>query len=354
MYPSADDRVYGTFVKNFVDEVAKRNPSGVNDIVVIKGRRSGGWNKLKAYASFYTKLTAKLLAGRYDIVYVHTITFPIIPVRLARLLRRQPLIFNVHGDDVLPSGRFKRFLKSLARPVLPRALMVVCPSVYFKKVLLREFPALEADRIFVSPSGGVNRVFFDRSAPRVDFGNKPVLGFVSRLEADKRCDLFIRAIAELRGRGVDASGIIVGRGSAEAELRQLSTDLGLDGHVEFLGPVGHDKLPGIYRRMNLFVFPIVREAESLGLVGIEAMAAKVPVVASNMAGPSGYVNDGVDGYLFEPGSLESLVEKIERYMSLTVEERRAMAEAASSTAEGFESGLVSDRLYSRLVSIVEK
>ena len=140
MYPSRKDPAYGTFVRNFYESIRSRNPEGKNHLVTIRGRRKNKASKLCTYISFYVRLTWRLLFGRYDLIYIHTITFPILPVRIALWFRSLPLAFNVHGDDLLPKGKLKRWLKHLACKPLLDARLVVSPSSYYKKVLLEEFP----------------------------------------------------------------------------------------------------------------------------------------------------------------------------------------------------------------------
>lgn len=350
MYPSDKDPVYGTFVRNFYETIKSRNAGGRNDLVVIRGQRRRKLAKLRAYLKFYSELTAKLLFGKYDLVYIHTITFPAPAVRLASIFRRLPIVFNVHGDDVLPSNGFKRKLKRLATPAVYKALMIVSPSEYFRGVLLREFPGFEPAKIFVSPSGGIGKSFF-REPETV--GDGPLrLGFVSRIDRGKGWEMFVETVKRLRAEGIDCRGIMAGRGAQSELLRETIEREGLQGIVDYRGGVPYDELPGIYRSMDLFVFPTTRAAESLGLVGIEAMASGTPVVASNMAGPSGYITDGVDGFLFEPGNIDDLICKIKKYIALPEEEKIAMRRSAFESSLTFESTHVADELYARLISLV--
>lgn len=353
MYPSESDPVYGTFVKNFVDELKSRNPGAVNDIAVIAGKRKGKLAKAKAYVSFYSSVIWKLLRRRYDVVYVHTITFPIIPLRVAMLFRRLNVVFNVHGDDVLPNTRMKERLKHIARPVLPKATMIVVPSDYFKEVVLNEFEGVEADKIFVSPSGGLHSRFYVESSCD-SVGNTIKLGFVSRIDQGKGWDLFLKAVAGLNAARIDCRGVMAGRGAQSGQLLELIEELGLREKVDYLGAVAQDKLPGVYGSVDLFIFPSVREAESLGLVGLEAMAAHTPVVASAMAGPAGYVRDGVNGYLFIPGDLDSLMERIRSFLALTPEKRRDMADAAYGTALRYRAEDVADALYRNIEKVAHR
>ncbi|MCH5346077.1 MAG: glycosyltransferase family 4 protein [Muribaculaceae bacterium] len=353
MYPSAKDPVYGTFVRNFVEQTRALNPEATVDVVTICGRRKGYAAKAVAYARFYCRLTATLLFRDYDLIYVHTITFPIIPIRVAKLFRRDlPLVFNVHGDDVLPSNSLKRALKAIARPVVRKARMIVCPSSYFAKVVRREIGRVDPDRLFVSPSGGVDtRFFVDRARPVKS--EQLILGFVSRIESQKGWETFIEALSAVRARGIDCRAIIAGGGKQVEQMKQLIATKHLEEYIDYRGPVAQSDLPLLYSSVDLFVFP-TRARESLGLVGLEAMAAGTPVAASDMAGPKTYVVDGVNGYLFEPGNVDALVDKILIFNRRSPDTRARLSAEARATAAQYESSLVASRLNAALLPLLSQ
>ena len=218
MYPSAADPTYGTFVKNFVDRLNSLNEGGSNRVVTIYGRRKGVVAKLKAYAGYYLRLTKALLTDSYDLVYIHTITFPTPALRVASLFRRLPMVFNVHGDDVLPSNRFKKMLKAMSRPLLRKSLMIVSPSDYFKGVVLKEFPDPEANKIVVSASGGIDRKFFVTRPERPTSGRPIEIGFVSRIDQGKGWDIFLNSLAMLRAEKVPFHATIAGRGAQTGHI----------------------------------------------------------------------------------------------------------------------------------------
>lgn len=352
MYPSETDKVYGTFVRNFVEDARRRNADGITELVAIRGKRKGAAAKAAAYASFYAKTLYKLLFKSYDIVYVHTITFTSIPLRIASWLRRLPLVFNVHGDDVLPETDMKKKLKSIAAPMLPRAKMIVSPSVYYRKVLREEFPALiDYTDIFVSPSGGLGpKFYYDK--PKAPAPQTLTLGFVSRIDHGKGWKTLLDAVAQLRQRGIDCQCIIAGKGTQSQQLEAAIKKEGLSDLVKYIGPQSHDSLPALYRSFDLFIFPTERRAESLGLVGIEAMAAGTPVIASRIGGPSGYVIDDVNGYLFDTGDANALADRIEKFNSLSKDEKLQLSEEAMRTAAGYHTDDVQRELYEKLLTLV--
>lgn len=352
MYPSESDKAYGTFVRNFYKELSARNPEGVNDLCVIKGRRKGKLSKLVAYCGFYSSLLGKLLWRNYDLVYVHTITFPMPAVRIALALKRLPLVFNIHGDDLLPSTSFKKSLKAMAPSALRKALMIVSPSEYFKGILLKEFPQLQGRKIFVSPSGGVDKRFFKPSRPGREPGGLPVIGYVSRLSPGKGWDIYLKALKRLRENGVEFRALMAGGGEQTPQMEQMARELGLENVIDNLGALGQKELSEIYGRMDVFVFPTVRRAESLGLVGLEALAGGTPVIASNMAGPAGYISDGVNGYLFAPGNPDDLASRLTEFLNLSPQARRRMEEEAFRSALPYEATNVADKLCGQVENLL--
>lgn len=355
MYPSESDPAYGTFVRNFYEDLTARSGESSIRLVTIKGRRRSKAAKLGAYVSFYARLLGQLLFRKYDLVYVHTVTFPTPALRVASIFRRIPLVLNVHGDDVLPSNSFKTHLRDMSRPLVRDARMIVAPSEYFKGVVCDVFTGTDPEKIVVSPSGGLNKRFYTGSAtPRpVDATRPVVLGFVSRIDTGKGWETYLEAISVLRRQGLECRGIMAGGGAQATLLRREIERMELGEVVDYRGSVSQDVLARLYHEFDLFVFPSTRRAESLGLVGLEAMAAGVPVIACAMAGPSGYVESGRNGYLFDPGSAADLAAKIKQFMKLSPEQRTEMAVQAYKDALPYETSLVSERLYNEILKAAQ-
>lgn len=347
MYPSDHDKVYGVFVKGFVDGLKSMGKGDEIELSVIRGRRFSIPGKIWAYLKFYFDLTYRLLFQNYDLVYVHTITFTILPIRLALIFRNLPLAFNVHGDDVAARTKMKRWLRNIAAKILPKARLIVAPTNGFKRYTMSVIPNLSEEQMFVSPSAGVDDIFFTNSDVAVGETRPLLLGFVSRIDHVKGWDLYLQAINCLRGEGIDCRGVISGSGEDMDKMKSMINEHDLKDHVRYLGRIDHEQLPSIYRSLDLFIFPT--RFESLGLVGLEAMAAGVPVIASDIDGPNDYVKDNENGYLVESESVIQLVNKIKRYFSLSPYEKHRMSESARSTACSYRSQSTHEKLYACLV-----
>ncbi|HWQ69201.1 MAG TPA: glycosyltransferase [Patescibacteria group bacterium] len=123
----------------------------------------------------------------------------------------------------------------------------------------------------------------------------PVLLYVGRLAREKNLELLLRAVHSVTRVVPDITLLVVGEGDEQHSLQQLAAHLGIADHVRFVGPVPHQAVGCWYRASDLFVFPSVSETQ--GLVVLEAMAHRLPVLAVRSVGTSDFIVDGVSGAL---------------------------------------------------------
>ncbi|MGV8857312.1 glycosyltransferase [Rhodoglobus sp.] len=141
--------------------------------------------------------------------------------------------------------------------------------------------------------------------------------FLGRLADEKQIDKLIRAIA-IMDPALDAKLEIVGGGELEAKLRSLAASLGIENRVKLTGFVEQDQLRDALQRGSVFAMPSTAELQSISTM--EAMASGLPVVAANAMALPHLVHDGENGYLFEPGNVEDLAEKLTRVLTLPADE----------------------------------
>jgi len=349
MYPSFKDPVYGTFVQSFIEQMISLNGNKNTKKIVIKGRKTSHLAKIWDYVTFYIEIIGHLLFYKYDLIYVHTITYPVPPLRIVRLFKKLPLVFNVHGGDVLTRGKVANYLKKCSISLLKEAKLIVSPSMFFKNILLKEFPFLKEDDIFVSPSGGVDSTFYNSS---IQQENKIfTVGYVSRIDNAKGWDTFIRAIDIVKSTGYNIKGIIAGRGTQIKEMKQMILDLSMNKDINYIGPIPYNHLPDVYKQLDLYIFPTQLE-ESLGLVGLEAMACRVPVIGSYIGGLKDYIQPNINGFFFESSNYNDLAHKILNYMQLSSDIKESLKKNAYKTACLFSSDNVKKELYNKLKEII--
>ena len=234
----------------------------------------------------------------------------------------------------------------MCRPLLIKAKYIVVPSKYFEEVVISEFPELIGNKIIVSASGGIEKDFFSKRM--VAFSGTLKLGYVSRLTKGKGWNTLLDALKILHDKNVDFEAMCVGVGEDCNELLKQIHQGAYGDKVRYLGPMGHDKLPDFYKSINLFVFPTCSASESLGLVGLEAMAASVPVIGSNIGGITTYLRDGMNGFLFTPGNSFELANSIIKFILLDEMSRSEMMQSAYNTATKYETSVVLTKLFDKI------
>ncbi len=134
------------------------------------------------------------------------------------------------------------------------------------------------------------------------------IGAIGRLSEEKGHELLIRAVDDLIRDGYDVALLIAGDGNQRQKLEVLRVELGQGHRIRLLG-FQSDVIP-LYEAMDLFALSSLREG--LPNVVLEAMALEVPVVATRVAGIPRLIEDGRNGLLVEPGSIDALTAAIVR------------------------------------------
>jgi glycosyltransferase involved in cell wall biosynthesis len=174
----------------------------------------------------------------------------------------------------------------------------------------------------------------------------PRVLFVGRFVYYKGLDVLIDAMAQAPG-----TLLLVGEGPLEPELRSRVALRGLQSRVLFLGRVSDSDLPEYYQAADVFVLPSVAKTEAFGVVQVEAMAAGVPVISTNLPTGVPWVNqDGVSGLVVPPGDATALAAAINRLVSDEDLRLRLGRNAAARASEVFSR----DRMIRAFKEVVEQ
>jgi glycosyltransferase involved in cell wall biosynthesis len=157
-------------------------------------------------------------------------------------------------------------------------------------------------------------------------GNKSkqnIILSVGAFTKDKRHDLTIRAVSILNNIKLIIAG---GGGNLKQEIQQMGENLLGTNKFEIVS-VGHDKMPGYYKKVNLFTFP-TGPWESFGIVLLEAMASGLPVVTTDDPIRREIVGDA--GLFIDPTNTDEYAEAIEKALNTNWDEKpRKQAEKFS-------------------------
>ncbi len=157
--------------------------------------------------------------------------------------------------------------------------------------------------------------------------DKKIILFVGNLLPVKRLDLVLDSMKLLADDKLAL--VVVGGGYELDKYKQLAKDLN---NVYFVGQCDDQKKLSDYYNAAACVV-VSSDYESFSLVAAEASACGVSVVASNITAMAGRISNGVNGFLFEKGSVESLAGALRKIMSMTTEERKAMGERGRTEIE---------------------
>lgn len=350
LYPSKWDTSYGTFVALFVQELQNCSTHYKIDLCVIRGRTTSKICKLLKYFWFYLSMTLRILFHRYELIYVHYITYSSIPLLFLSKIKKLNIVFNIHGDDLLTKSKVAENVLQAVHKLLINSKLVVVPSEFFKDILIDKFKDIRLQNIFVSPSGGVEKSFYNEMIEPVQ--SPFTIGYVSRIDTGKGWDVLLRAIQDIY-KEYPIQVKIAGTGRQVEELKHMISTLNLSHIVTYYGSLSHAELPQFYANLTLFVFPTTLK-ESLGLVGLEAMAASKPVIGSAIGGLKSYIKDGYNGFLIPPGNSKRMGECIVNYINFPDEMKLKMNRNAFKTAQLYQADVVTKKLIVRLMQCIDQ
>jgi glycosyltransferase involved in cell wall biosynthesis len=215
-------------------------------------------------------------------------------------LRRIPFIAHVHIDaspTTWMGALLAPYQKLVLARMLRRAAAVVVPTESYRALLIEKY-RLAPDRVRVVPNG-TQMTQRGTTQPRAIPAPGPVrLVNIGRIAKEKNHTLLIDAVEDLVTRGqLDVELEIVGDGPVFEQVAQYIRDRGLEDRIRMSGYRVGEELVEAYDRADVFV--LTSTSESFGMVVVEAMARKIPVVAPNITGIRDVVIDGTSGLLTE-------------------------------------------------------
>ena len=271
-------------------------------------------------------------AFRPDVVHAHE---PLIPSTsmYATLGSSAPTVatFHAHAE--------RSRLLDVAAPTLRLVWRRIAIPVAVSEAAAAFVGARFAGPVRVIPNG-VDVELFGDAEPPADLPEGRRVLWVGRLDPQKGFPIALRAFARLAEDLPDVSFVVAGDGPEHGAVEMLPSEL--RARVTMLGSVPHDELPKYHAAADAFIAPALGQ-ESFGMVLIEAMAAGVPVVASDIAGYREVVRDGIEGSLVPPGDAEGLAAALRPILTDTEFAERLRA-AGRARALEFSWAHVVDRI----------
>jgi glycosyltransferase involved in cell wall biosynthesis len=286
----AGHRVYLACAGGEMEEDFRRE--GISCIKVPLGTKSEASPKI--VLSFF-QLLPFIREEKIDIIHSNTRVTQVLGCLLARFSAR-PYISTCHGF-------FKKKLSRLIFPCWGRKVIAISEAV--KKHLSEDFKVDPGD-ICVIPNGIDVERFQVKIKKDFGLGAGPVVGIIARLSDVKGHVYLIRAMQEVLTKIPSAKLLIVGDGKMKEELVGLVERLGLIKSVFFV-PSLRDTREAL-SLMDVFVLPSLKEG--LGLSLMEAMAAGLAVIGSDVGGIKNLIQNGNNGILAQAQDVGGLSKAI--------------------------------------------
>lgn len=305
-----------TVISNNVPTSAHAPAEEVMDGVKVK--------RLPATDLFYAPTTLSFsldMVKGFDLVHTHAPAFGFTRSVAGKL--GIPVVTTFHCDTTLSNRAFGMAMpdfvikavefvgNTMGNYVLPKVdeIIVTTESYASTSPVAKNFPHT-AIPIGIH-SGAMDKKINEKGISEATRDRNRIL-FLGRLAANKGVDILLKAMPKILAKFPDAHLVICGKGEEEASLRKLVSDLGLDKKVNFYGVLNFDQLVDFYANSALFAMPSTNRLEAFGIVQLEAMACRTPVVCSDLPGVNSVAKDG--GLIAKIGDVDDLAEKIMRVL----------------------------------------
>lgn len=363
----------GTYARELAVEMAKRHEVA---IVAPDDRKLKGVKiyrvKLPVKIAFtghpewpecklYTKVSGKDLAKNYlayynatikavdefqpDIIHVHHLMPLTWIARFIKIAYGINYIVTAHGSE-LPTLQDDKRYPNLTAEALRKSTRIVPNSNWTKEWMQQVFGDEFNSRTRVIP-GGIDFSLYPESMDTSDIDKRYGLG-------GKKLVLFSGKLTKYKGvkylvyaaKKIDAEIGIVGDGPERKNLEKLVKDLKLK-NVHFFGHIANGSLIKLYYRADVSVVPSVWD-EPLGLVVLEAMATRTPVVVTRKGGIPLAVKDGYNGFFVRPRNPREIAEKVNLLLGDPALSKKIGDNARKTIREKFmwsKIGLRFERMY---------
>lgn len=285
----------------------------------------------------YNELKRIIEENHFELIHCHTPTVSILTRLAARNVRHQgtKVMYTCHGfhfHNASPKinwliyypierfmSRFTDYLVTINHEDYKRAQTFKCPNVKYIPGV-----GVNLDRI--------KNCIIDKKKYKESLGiprDSILILSIGELIERKNHEVIIRALATIKDENIYYA--ICGKGPLREHLQSIAKELGIGNKVIFLG--FRKDIPELCNVADISAFP--SKIEGLGLAGIEAMAAGVPLVSSNVHGILDYVIDGITGFAFPPNAINGFASGIDT-LAKQPELRQSMSQACVKAVEPFD------------------
>jgi len=302
-----------------------------------------GFFSLSAFMTLLKLVKISRLSGnKLMILHSQDVNFAAIATVLTGKLLKIPTVIHQHGPFIklLPTKNMKMIEQFINKIVCKLSNLIIATDKYTKNYLASI--VADDEKIFVIPAAVDIRLFenlkYDSSDSRLDRPFK--IGYIGRLSPEKNLETLLLAFKEFKS-SIDSPCklMLVGDGDSKTALKQLTTTLGLNKHVEFTG--FQTDIKPILSTLDVFVLPSKVEGTPMSL--LEAMAAGKAIIASNIPPIREIVYNNKDALLFDVSNADQLKNAMLTLYS-NPDFRRKLGENAKNKSRQYDINVVFSKI----------
>jgi len=276
-------------------------------------------SRIKWCFQAYKAVKEKHREERYDLIHAHA-NLPGFPAKVLSKRLGIPVVYTVHGSGL--KAIKDMYGEGLKCKIIYWIEKIVQTKIKYDAEISVDHSFLRFKNVnkpVIIPNG-VDVKKFDAVKGRKGKNFKVI--FVGRLHPQKGLKYLIKAVGGLKDKAKNLEICLVGKGTEEEDLKGLVERLSLKRIVKFKGAMYGEKLIKEYKSSHLFVLPSLYEGQPLTL--LEAWAAKLPVLVTDVGGNGEFVRNNENGWLIKPKKVRELREKLLLISKMPKEELRKM------------------------------
>lgn len=257
----------------------------------------------------------------FDVIHLHDWMVAYAGNVLREIYPEIPFISTFHsteyGRNTGIHDSIQNYIRNIEHLLVKLSLKVIVNSSYMKTEINDQF-GVPGENICVIPNGiDVNQfsgMTCDFNARRqFSSDNEKLVMFVGRLVTGKGIYVLLDAVPKVLCRKPNVKFVIAGKGPELESLQEKAKRMGVSDRVIFPGFISEEMLLKLYKCSDVAVFPSLYEP--FGIVALEGMVARIPIVVSDTGGFSQLIEHRVNGMKFEVGNSTRLAECILELLS---------------------------------------
>lgn len=331
------------FYRNQGHEVSVLAPASQEDLieddfVVVAGRPVAiPYNGAVARVLFgpvaASRVRQWISNGDFDVLHLHEPAIPSLSL-LACSVAEGPMVGTFHA--AAPRQKVAFAIAPLLEPVIEKLRARIAVSEVARETLRIH---LDTDAVVIP--NGIDIDFFANAKPNLSWQKPLNIGFIGRFsEPRKGLEVLLKALPNVARVFPDFKLMIAGPGEGLEAMQSINP--ALRNRLEFLGRINDEEKAAFFKSLSVYIAPNTG-GESFGIILAEAMAAGVPIVASDIPAFRYLLEEGKQGMLFENENSEELATRIIELLR-SEELRRQFEIAGQERATRFDWSVVGEEI----------